>query len=83
MLKHFYHRTSVITRLQQGPLGPYLEDLALTLHQQGYAPSTIREYVYAYETFGRWLSQKGYTVANTDEPTITLYLHGMRRSPAG
>ena len=43
MLKHFYHRTSVITRLQQGPLGPYLEDLALTLHQQGYAPSTIRE----------------------------------------
>ena len=83
MLKHFYHWTSVITRLQQGPLGPYLEDLALTLHQQGYAPSTIREYVYAYETFGRWLSQKGYTVANTDEPTITLYLHGLRRSPAG
>ena len=83
MLKHFYHRTPVITRLQQGLLGSYLDDVALTLHQQGYASSTIREYVYAYETFGRWLSQQGYTVTNTDDTTIALYLRGLRRSPTG
>jgi hypothetical protein len=36
MIEHCFSRTSVITRLRRGPLGPYLDDLATALHQQGY-----------------------------------------------
>jgi hypothetical protein len=37
MLEHGFARSSVITRLRGGPLGPHLETLATTLHQRGYA----------------------------------------------
>ena len=37
MIEHCFSRTSVLTRLRQGLLGPYLDDLATTLHQAGYA----------------------------------------------
>ena len=33
MIEHGYTRTSVITRLRRGPLGPHLDALATTLHQ--------------------------------------------------
>ena len=38
-------------------------DLATILHQQGYAPSSIRSYLRTGETFGRWLHGHGYAVS--------------------
>jgi hypothetical protein len=39
MLEHAFARTRVIARLRCGPLGPYLDDLATSLHHEGYAHS--------------------------------------------
>ena len=59
MLEHIFVRPSVIARLRGGPLGPYLDDLATSLHQQGYAPSSIQRYLRTGEQFGRWLHGQG------------------------
>ena len=45
MLESLFVRTHVVTRLRCGPMGPYLDNLATRLHQQGYAPSSIHEFI--------------------------------------
>ena len=42
MIEHFFVQSHVVARLKGSPLAPYLDDLATTLHQQGYAPSSIQ-----------------------------------------
>ena len=45
MIEHYFSRTSVLTRLRHGLLGPYLDELATTLQQQGYTRDSIRHYL--------------------------------------
>jgi len=35
MLEYLFVQTHVVTRLRCGPMGPYLDNLATRLHQQG------------------------------------------------
>ena len=81
MLEHGFARSSVITRLRRGPLGPHLETLATTLHQHGYARNSIRGYLRACAQFGRWLAQQGYTIADVDATLVTRYLRGLPQPP--
>ena len=83
MIELYFSRTPVIAQLRLGPLGPYLDDLATTLHQQGYAPNTIRRSLRAGAQFGRWLSQQSYVLDEVDKAVIERYLHSLRRSPSG
>lgn len=55
MLAHLFVRSSVIARLRSGPLGPYLDDFATFLQQEGYARSHIQRSLRAGDQFARWL----------------------------
>jgi hypothetical protein len=83
MIEHCYSRTSVITRLRRGLLGPYLDDLATALHQQGYARDSIRHSLHACEQCGQWLSQQGYATQEVDEALVERYRCGLPRPPSG
>jgi integrase/recombinase XerD len=83
MIEHGFTRTSVITRLRRGPLGPHLDALATTLHQHGYAPDSIRRTLRAGEQFGRWLSQHGYAIADVHEALVERYIRTLPRPPVG
>jgi integrase/recombinase XerD len=83
MIEHGFTRTSVITRLRHGPLGPHLDALATTLHQHGYAPDSIRRTLRAGEQFGQWLAQHGHTSADVDEALVERYLRTLPRPSAG
>src|SRR5262245_2984367 len=83
MIEYGFTRTSVITRLRRGPLGLHLDALATTLHQQGYAPDSIRRTLRAGEQFGQWLAQHGHTIADVDEALVARYLQTLPRPPAG
>ena len=83
MLDDFFTRTCVITRLRSGPLGPYLDDFATLLHQQGYQGESIRRYLGGCRQFSQWLTQHGQTMAEVSADTLRQYLHSLRRSPAG
>ena len=83
MIEHFFVHTPVVTRLRGGPLGPYLDDLATILHQQGYAPSSIQRCLRTGELFGRWLQGQGYDVTQIDETAIQHYVSGLERYRSG
>jgi hypothetical protein len=83
MLEHFFTRTSVVAQLRSGPLGPYLDDLATHLHQQGYAPSSIQSYLRAGNSFGRWLHAQGYAVNEMDDAVFQRYVAGLNRYRSG
>jgi site-specific recombinase XerD len=83
MIEHGFTRTSVITRLRCGPLGPHLDALATTLHQHGYAPDSIRRTLRAGEQFGQWLAQHGHAIADVDEALVARYLQTLPRPLVG
>ena len=83
MIEQYFSRTPVIAQLRLGPLGLHLDDLATTLHQQRYAPNTIRRALRAGAQFGQWLSQQSYALDEVDQAVIRRYLNGLRRSPSG
>ena len=83
MLESLFVRTHVVTRLRCGPMGPYLDNLATRLHQQGYAPSSIQSYLRTSDTFGRWLHGQGYTVSELDEAVFQRYVAGLQRYRGG
>jgi hypothetical protein len=59
MLEDFFTRTCVIARFRSGPLGPYLDDFATLLQQQGYHAESIRRYLSGCRQFEQWLTQHG------------------------
>lgn len=83
MLEHVFRQTGVITRLRSGPLGPYLDDLATSFHQQGYAPSSIQRYLRASDQFGRWLHAHGYGLSELDAAVVHRYVTGLTRYHSG
>jgi site-specific recombinase XerD len=83
MLEQFYTQTSVITQFRRGVLGPYLDDLATTLHAQGYAQASIRCSLRYCHQFGQWLAAQGCTVAEVDETLVEQYLNGFPRTRDG
>jgi site-specific recombinase XerD len=83
MIEHFFVQTPVVARLRGGPLGPYLDDLATILHQQGYAPSSIQRCLRTGDLFGRWLHGQDYDVTKIDEAAIQHYVSGLERYRSG
>ena len=73
----------MIARLQQNPLGPYLEQLATVLHRQGYAPSSIQDCLRAGDKFGHWLQRQGHNVTRIDETLLNHYVSGLERHHSG
>ena len=83
MINAIFVRARVIARLQQNPLGPYLEQLATVLHRQGYAPSSIQDCLRAGDKFGYWLQRQGHTATRIDEALLGSYIRGLERHRSG
>ena len=83
MLEDTFVRTSVITRLRRGPLGPYADDLATSLHHERYTQNSIQRYLRAAEQFTQWLQGQGYAVRELDEALFHCYVSGLTRYRSG
>jgi len=69
----------VRSRMESGPMGPYLSAIAAELQQQGYARSTIRRHLRAADHFGAWLVKQGLSLKDIGEPLVDRYLKGLNR----
>ncbi len=83
MLERDFIRAGIIAQLEQGPLGPYLEELTTTLYQQDYTRSTIQLSVRAGDKFGRWLHQQSLTPMCRCIHSTTIDLDGAMASHIG
>jgi site-specific recombinase XerD len=65
--------------IQQGPLGPYVDDFASWLLEQGYSRSSGRGAVRAVANWSRWLYGRNVASADVDAGLLDRYLaHGVR-----
>jgi hypothetical protein len=58
MLDTIVCQNRVRTRMQNGPLGPYLTEYAAALSREGYADETIRQYLRTADRLGVWLLEQ-------------------------
>ena len=73
MIEEFFKQRSTVARLQSGPMAQQLPSIAEALHQEQYPPETIRRYVRVADGLGRWLSEHGLSLAETDETILARY----------
>jgi site-specific recombinase XerD len=84
MLESLRVLSQIRTRIQSGPLGPYVDGFVTALQREGYTLGVTRRYVRAADVFGRWLSSHGITAQEVDEAVITRFVTPLRwtRSPS-
>ena len=80
MIKTLFARAGLVTRLLQPPLGPHLEDLAVSLKQQNYSDNTIRGYLRSAARFSIWLAENNLPVAEADEDAVSRYTNGLKKA---
>ena len=73
MIEVLFKQRSTSARLQSGPMAPQLPSLVEALHQERYPPKTIRRYVRVADGLGRWLSEHGLSLAETNETVLARY----------
>ncbi len=73
MIKEFFVRQTVLTRLESGPLATYLPSLASALQVLGYAARTISRYLRSADRYGRWLEEAGTALADAGADELVAY----------
>lgn len=73
MLADYPFAKRTLERLRRGAAGVYLDDFTTWLADGGYAPATIRSYIYAADRFLTWGQATGQTVSALDADSLTRY----------
>ena len=76
---NIFTNQKVLSRMQSGPMGPYLSEIASVLWQKGYARSTIRLHLRAIDHFGAWLLKEGLSINDISNSMVDRYLKGLDR----
>jgi hypothetical protein len=81
MFDTFFTQIKVRSRMESGPIGPYLSEIAAVLHRDGYTRGTIRRHLRAADHFGAWLLKlkQGMVVTDISTSTVDHYLEGLGR----
>jgi site-specific recombinase XerD len=79
MFNTFFSQIKVRSRMESGPIGPYLSEIAAVLHRDGYSRGTIRRHLRAAHHFGAWLVKQGMLVTDISTSTVDRYLEGLGR----
>jgi len=79
MLDTFFTQIKVRSRMESGPIGPYLSEIAAVHHRNGYARSTIRRHLRAADRFGACILKEGMSIVDINASTVNRYLEGLGR----
>jgi site-specific recombinase XerD len=72
---HYYYKTLENQQwMQEGPLGPYINDYAVFLHQQLYSWQSIRNRIRTIADWSRWLLKHGLAVRHLNPILVRKYL---------
>ena len=73
-MEQFFKHPQTLSRLREGPLGPYLDAFTQQLCEQGYARYSARLQLRLVADFSRWLTQQGLPVHELIPEHTTDYL---------
>jgi len=76
---NIFTNQKVRSRMQSGPMGPYLSEIAAVLSQQGYARSTVRLHLRAIDHFDAWLLKGELSFKDISNSVVDRYLKGLDR----
>lgn len=79
----YFAAPKTLGRIHQGPLGPYVDDFASWLQQQGYPRSTGRGIVRAVASWSRWLYGRQVASEDVDAELLGRYLAHSARAGTG
>src|SRR5262245_34558328 len=79
MITTFFVQARVCARLVTGPLSSHLDTLIATLQTQGYARSSIRQFLHNADAFTRWIVRQKLTLADANETVLNRYIATLRR----
>ena len=72
-----------IERLQDNPLGFYLEALATSFVQDGYGDEAVRLKLALLADFGRWFGRTGLTITHVDEQLVETFVKNRKQVRRG
>jgi site-specific recombinase XerD len=79
MLDKFFTQGKVRTRMENGPMGSYLTEIATILLRQRYSRETISRRLRIADQFGVWLLEQGVSFADVSPAVVDRYLEGLGR----
>ena len=79
MITHFFSRSKVLSRIQCGPLGPYLDGFARHLSDKGYSRYSGGLRIRLVADFSRWLERRRTDVKALAEQEVTDFLSCRRK----
>ena len=79
MVHKFFTLPQAQQRMRQGPLGPYIDEFAGLLCEQGYCHQFAGQQIRWLADFSRWLQRQGLHVKDIDAQRIVGYLQYRRR----
>ncbi len=78
----YFTQARVLSRLQAGPIGPYLPRFVSALEQRCYSPDTIRRYLRGADALGRWLESQKIALIEASPSHLEEYVSRWARIPA-
>ena len=82
MMELYFTQARVLSRLQAGPIGPYLPQFVSALEQRCYSPDTIRRYLRGADALGRWLESQKVALIEASPSHLEEYVSRWARIPA-
>lgn len=79
MVHQFFSFSKTRARMQEGPLGHYVEDFAVLLHEQGYSRKFAGCQIRWVADFSRWVSKQGLSATDLNQQSIVRYLRYRKR----
>jgi integrase/recombinase XerD len=82
MLTAYFKNPQTLSRYQEGPAGPELEEFAAWLTQQGYQRSCVRRRVRAAHRFTLWANNVGLALPQLDREALKAFGKQLPQRPA-
>jgi site-specific recombinase XerD len=80
LIETYFAAPHVLDRMRSGPAAPYLDALATELQSQDYSRRSIRRQLHNADSFGQWLTEQNFSVAEITDEAVGRYVGGMHRS---
>lgn len=83
MLEDYFCDELVLSRLRNGPMGPYLPHLVRTLEDQQFCYRAVRRSIRRANALGLWLQQQDVPLSEANESHADAFVEQRGRTPCG